>query len=167
MAQITELLNPKHRKKEFSCGKDILDSYLHHQANQDIKRKLSVCFVLSDSDNRTIKGYYTLSNSSITQEIIPSKYRKKLPGSYTSIPVTLLGRLAIEKNYQRKGIGRVLLVDALVRCCEISKTIGPFAVIVDPLDTAAENYYEKFGFVKLPDSGKMFIPMTTIRGLFE
>ena len=67
MEQLTEILSPKHRKKkEFLCGKNILDKYLHQQANQDIKRKLSVCFVLTDSKTETIKGYYTLSNNSIS-----------------------------------------------------------------------------------------------------
>lgn len=167
MDQLTEILNPKHRKNEFSCGKGILDKYLHQQANQDIKRKLSVCFVLSDSDLETIKGYYTLSNNSIDQEIIPSKFSKKLPGSYSSIPVTLLGRLAIDKKFQRKGIGKILLIDALKRCYKISMTIGSFAVIVDPLDNDAEYFYKKFGFIRLPDSGKMFLPMKTIKSLFE
>ncbi|MEA3496644.1 MAG: GNAT family N-acetyltransferase [Bacteroidota bacterium] len=165
MEQLTEVLNPIHRKMEFSCGKDILDKYLHQQANQDIKRKLTVCFVLTDSE--IIKGYYTISNNSISQEIVPPKLRRKLPNSYTSIPVTLLGRLAIDKKFQRKGIGKILLIDALKRCYIISKSIGSFAVIVDPLDNDAENYYEKFGFIKLPDSGKMFLSMITIKSLFK
>lgn len=167
MGQLTEILNPKHRKKEFSCGRNILDKYLHKQANQDIKRKLSVCFVLTDSKTETIKGYYTLSNNSISQDIIPSKLRRKLPKSYSLIPVTLLGRLATDKKFQRKGIGKILLIDALKRCYEISKNIGSFAVIVDPLDNDAESFYKKYGFTKLPDSGKMFLPMLTIKSLFE
>jgi len=167
MKQLTEILNPKHRKKEFSCGKNILDKYLHQQANQDIKRKLSVCFVLIDSETNFIEGYYTLSNNSISQDIIPSKLRRKLSKSYASIPVTLLGRLAIDKNFQRKGIGKILLIDALKRCYEISKSIGSFAVIVDPLDKDAENFYGKYGFIKLPDSKKMFLTMLTINDLFE
>jgi GNAT superfamily N-acetyltransferase len=167
MEQLTEILNPKHRKKEFLCGKDIFDKYLHQQANQDIKRKLSVCFVLTDSKTERIKGYYTLSNNSIHQDTIPSKLRKKLSESYSIIPVTLLGRLATDKNFQKKGIGKILLIDALKRSYEISKSIGSFAVIVDPLDNDAESFYGKYGFIKLPDSGKMFLTMITIKGMFE
>jgi len=55
----------------------------------------------------------------------------------------------------------------LKRSYEISKTIGSFAVIVDPIDQDAENFYEKYGFIKLPDSGKMFLPMKTISQLFK
>lgn len=167
MNELTESLNPKHRKKEFSCGKEMLDNYLLKQANQDIKRKLSVCFVLNDNETNLLKGYYTLANNSIPQKLIPSEFQKKLPKSYTSIPTTLLGRLAIDSRFQGKGIGKLLLIDALRKSYEISKSIGSFAVIVDPLDRDAKHFYKKYGFINLPDSGKMFLPMKTIKTLFE
>jgi len=59
------------------------------------------------------------------------------------------------------------LVDALKRCYDISKTLGTYAVIVDPQDKEAERFYSKHGFILLPDSGKMFIAMKTIAWLFE
>ena len=167
MKELTEVLSARHRKKEFSCGKDMLDNYLHKQANQEIKRKLSVCFVLPDQENNLIKGYYTLANNSISQELVLPRYRKKFPRSYTSIPTTLLGRLAVDGRYQKQGIGKLLLIDALRRSYEISKSIGSFAVVVDPLDKDAEKFYKQYGFIKLPDSGKMFLPMGTIKTLFE
>lgn len=167
MNELTESLNSKHQKKEFLCGKRMLDDYLQKQANQDIKRKLSVCFVLNDKETNLLKGYYTLANNSIPQNFIPPKFQKKLPKSYTSIPTTLLGRLAIDSRFQGKGIGKLLLIDALRRSYEISKSIGSFAVIVDPLDKDAEQFYAKYGFINLPDSGKMFLPMNTIKTLFE
>jgi len=167
MNQISEILSSKHRKSEFSCGKEMLDNYLHKQANQDIKRKLSACFVVNDEETNLIKGYYTLANNSIPQESIPSHIQKKLPRSYKSIPTTLLGRLAIDSRFQGQGIGKLLLIDALKRSYEISKTIGSFAVVVDPIDQDAENFYTKYGFIKLHDSGKMFLPMKTIIQLFE
>jgi len=167
MIGLTENLNSKHRRKEFSCGKEMLDNYLLKQANQDIKRKLSACFVLKDDETNLIKGYYTLSNNSIPQNLVPPKLQKKLPKSYTLIPTTLLGRLAIDTRFQGKGIGKLLLIDALKRSYEISKSIGSFAVIVDPIDKESEKFYDKFGFIKLPDSGKMFLPMNTIKTLFE
>lgn len=165
--QITESLNSNHNKKKFCCGKPMLDSYLHRQASQDVKRKLSACFVFLDKSDSLIQGYYTLSNNSISLELVPESFKKKLPKSYTSIPTTLLGRLAIDNNYQGHGIGKILLIDALKRCFLLSKSIGSFAVIVDPLDTEAESFYSKYGFIKLPDSKKMFLPMKTISILFE
>lgn len=59
------------------------------------------------------------------------------------------------------------LIDALKRCFETTDSIGAYAVIVDPLDNEAATFYEKYGFIKLPDSGKMFLPMKTIKGLFK
>ncbi|KOF02431.1 GCN5 family acetyltransferase [Roseivirga seohaensis subsp. aquiponti] len=167
MGQISEPLNSTHKKADFSCGKELLDSYLHKQANQDIKRKLSACFVITETETSLIKGYYTLSNSSVPLEFIPDHIQKKLPRSYDSIPTTLLGRLAIDNRFQGQGIGKLILIDALKRSCEISKTIGSFAVVVDPIDQDAEHFYTKYGFIKLPDSGKMFLPMKTISQLFE
>lgn len=167
MSQISELLNPKHKKSDFSCGNEMLDNYLNKQANQDIKRKLSVCFVIKEEETDLIKGYYTLSNNSIPLELVPNELRKKLPRSYEAIPTTLLGRLAIDNKFQGQGIGKLILVDALKRSYELSKTIGSFAVVVDPVDNNAERFYDKYGFIKLPDSGKMFLPMKTIGQLFE
>ena len=167
MNELTEHLNSKHRKKEFSCGKDMLDNYLQKQANQDIKRKLSACFVLNDQEMDLIKGYYTLAQNSLSQSLIPTQFQKKIPNSYKSIPTTLLGRLAIDNRFQGKGVGKLLLIDALRRSYEISKSIGSFAVVVDPIDEDAEQFYAKYGFIKLPDSGKMFLPMNTIKTLFE
>ena len=145
----------------------MLDGYLHTLANQDVKRKLSACFILNDEKSDLIKGYYTLSNSSILLQQIPDYIQKKLPKSYKSIPTTLLGRLAIDNRFQGQVIGKLLLIDALKRSFFISKTIGSFAVVADPIDHETENFYTKYGFIKLPDSKKMFLPMQTITQLFE
>lgn len=167
MKQLSEPLQSKHKKSDFSCGKELLDNYIQKQANQDIKRKLAVCFVVCVTKTNAIKGYYTLSNNSIPINTIPEYLRKKLPRSYKNIPTTLLGRLAIDNHFQGKGIGKLLLVDALKRSFEISKTLGSFAVVVDPIDVEAEKFYLKYGFIQLPDSKKMFLPMKTIVQLFS
>lgn len=167
MSYLTVPLDSKHDRGKFSCGKELLDNYFWRQAKQDVKRKLSACFVLIDKELKIITGYYTLSSSSIPNDLIPETFSKNLPKSYLSIPTILLGRLAIDKNFQGKGIGKILLIDALERCFGASDSIGAFAVIVDPLDKEAERFYKKYGFIKLPDSGKMFLPMKTIRELFE
>jgi GNAT superfamily N-acetyltransferase len=75
--------------------------------------------------------------------------------------------LAIDKNYQGKGIGKILLIDALKRSYEISQKVGSFAVVVDPIDKEAEDFYTKFDFIKLPDSQKMFIAIKTLEILFD
>ena len=166
MSHLTEILHSTHKKTDFSCGKDILDNYFIHQASQDVKRKLSACFVKIDFETGLIQGYYTLANSSIPLHLVPAELQIKLPKSYVSIPATLLGRLAIDLRYQGKGIGKLLLMDALYRSYENSNHMGSFAVVVDPLDLEAENFYLRYGFIKLPDSGKMLMAMKTLKDLF-
>lgn len=167
MKHLTVQLSSKHKKSEFTCGVAMLDDYLHKQANQDIKRKLTACFVLLDESNDLLKGYYTLSNNSIPKNKIPTDFQKKLPKSYTSIPTTLLGRLAVDERYKGQGLGKLLLVDALRRSYEISDSVGSYAVIVNPIDQNAVEFYAKYGFMLLPGSGKMFLPIQTIKSLFE
>lgn len=162
-----ELLNKQHNKITFDCGNELLNNYLKMQAGQDVRRKLSACFVLSDKETKNIIGYYTLSNNSIPLSSFSEDIQKKIPSAYASIPATLLGRLAIDKKSQNKGIGKILLIDALKRSYEAAKEIGSFAVVVDPIDKQAADFYTKYGFIKLPDSGKMFIAMKTLKALFE
>ncbi len=84
-----------------------------------------------------------------------------------SIQTIHLGRLAIDRDYQGKSIGKILFIDSLKRCLDTSDSLGVLAVIGDPLDKEAERFYDKYGFIKLPDSQKIFIPMKTIKELFE
>lgn len=164
MSAKIEILNSSLNKKDFKCGKHMLDNYLHTQASQDVKRKLCVVFALFE--DTTIKGYYTLSNASIPAEMIPEDIKKKMPGSYKTLPVTLLGRLAIDEMFKGQGLGGILLLDALKRSYEVaSQSLGSIAVVADPLDSEALKFYEKFGFILLPHSGKMFLPMADIARL--
>ena len=167
MIHLTELLQKKHQKSDFNCGIELLDNYLKFQASQDVKRKLSVCFVIVDNLSQTVKGYYTLSNNSIPFRIVPESFRKNLPKSYTYIPTTLLGRLAVAKNYKGNNLGKHLLIDALKRSLQLSASIGSFAVVVDPINKNAENFYKKYGFINLPESGKMFLAMKSIKQVFS
>jgi predicted N-acetyltransferase YhbS len=153
-----------HEKESFYCGKPSLDQYLKIQASQDVKKKVSVCFVLLDG--RNVIGYYTLSAFSIPRQLIPEASQKKLP-RYNDIPVIFLGRLALHKNHQGKGLGNILIADALKRAYLATSSVGAIAVIVDPLDEEAENYYSRYGFIDLPGSAKMFLPMKTIAPLFK
>ena len=165
----TEILSESHKKLKigFSCGKELLDTYMRNQASQDIRRKLTACFVSINIETGLIQGYYTLSNNSISLDIVPDSFKNQLPESYHSIPTTLLGRLAVDKRFEGRGVGKMLLIDALRKSYEISRSIGSFAVVIDPIDKEAENFYTKYGFTLLPDSRKMFLAMKTIAKLFE
>lgn len=150
-----EFLEKKHRRENFDGGKALLNNYLKTQAGQDINRKLSICFVLADPQT-----------NDIPISCFPEHIQRKLPESYTSIPTTLLGRLAIDKKHQKKEVGIFLLIDALKRSHEISQKIESFAVVVDPMDEESENFYKKYDFLTLPDSGKIFITIRTLNVLF-
>ncbi len=163
---LTELLSKHHPKSKFSYGNEQLDNYLYRQASQDVKRKLAACFICIDDETSLLKGYYTLSSNSIPSGQVPESFRKKLPPSYTTIPTTLLGRLAIDQNFQGKGLGKLLLIDALKRSYLTGEQIGSFAVIVDPIDDAANRFYLNYGFIQLPHSEKLFLAMKTVKGLF-
>ena len=157
-------LGKKYNKKKFNCKIASLNDYLHKRASQDIKRKIASCFILANESNEVL-GYYTLSNLSIPKEDIPENIQKKIP--YKDYPVTLLGRLAVDANHQGKGYGVHLLMNALERSYIISLEIASAAVVVDPINAVAEAFYEKFGFIKLPGSKKMFLQMKTIEQIFK
>lgn len=153
--------------KDFACGKTLLDNYLRTRAKQDVKRKLSACFILADKEHK-VKGYYTLSSAAIKRDLIPDEIKSKLPPSYIDLPATLLGRLAVDVSYKGQGLGELLLIDALKRSYDTSiSSIGSMAVIVDPIDADAAGFYLKYGFITLPDGGKMFLPMETVSQLFK
>jgi ribosomal protein S18 acetylase RimI-like enzyme len=159
-------LDNKHIRSTFFCGKESLDHYIQKQVRQDIRKKLTTCFVLPDEQN-SVAGYYTLSNAGISLELVPDAIRKKMPGAYSQLPVILLGRLAVDQQYRNQGLGKILLVDALKRSLQVAvESIGSMAVVVDPLDDQACSFYRKFGFIILPDSNKMFLPMVTIANAF-
>jgi ribosomal protein S18 acetylase RimI-like enzyme len=124
---------------------------------------VAVCYILEGEENKVI-GYFTLSSCSISKEEIPEKGFKKLP-RYSNIPFAMIGRLAVDKNYQKMGFGDYLIVEALTVILKVSEVLGMAGVFVDPIDDAAIKFYQKFGFIKLNSSDKMFIPMSTVREL--
>lgn len=140
----------------------LLDNYIRRQAKQEVNRDLSACFVLID-ENDIVKGYYTLSANSIKREEFSDDLVKKLPPSYSELPTILLGRLAIDESIKGNGYGEKILLDALNRSLTISESMGSIAVVVDPIDEKAQNFYSQCGFILLPTSGKMFLPMKTIK----
>ena len=167
MADKIVALTKAHDRSLFTCGNAILDRYFHQQVSQDIKAKVCTCFVLTEEKGNKVKGYYTLSSAAVARELVPPELQKKLP-RYLELPVTLLGRLAVDSSFKRKGHGELLLLDALKKSFEVSQTsIGSMAVIVDPIDDSARKFYSNYGFILLPDSEKMFLPMKTIADMFQ
>ena len=143
-----QLLNKTHDRKHFSCGKLELDQYLQHFAAQDIKRNISRIFVAIQKDKpEQIIGFFSLSANSLDVNDLPENIKQKLP-KYP-VPVSLLGRLAVSREFQNKGIGKILLAEALQRVYYASKAIAVYAIVVEALDNNAKNFYQKFGHLSL------------------
>lgn len=161
---ISEPLDKQLNRKEFSCGEATLDIYIKQYASQDQKRRVAAVFVLAD-ENRAIKGYYTLSSLSIPTEYLSERLQKRLP-KHPNQPATLLGRLAVDKNHQRTGLGEMLLMDALYRSYTVSEQVGSIAVVVDAINNSAAAFYQRYGFIAFSDSNRLFLPMQTVSQLF-
>lgn len=156
-----EALGSQHNRAGFRCSTASLEIYLRNQARQDVKKGVAAAFVLT-SDGRTIAGYYTLSQFSVSLEDIPPDTAGRLP-KYPDVPATLIGRLAISDESRGQGLGEKLLLDALQRCFVHSKEIASFAVVVDAKDGQAKSFYQKYGFLELPGVlNRLFLPMKTI-----
>ncbi len=156
------ILDKTHNRKSFQCEEQQLTDYIRKQVSQDVKKKLAICFVATNSEKKVI-GYYTLTSESLGREQIPDAYIKRVPKNYNA-PVILLGRLARDITAKGTGLGEHLLLDALFRAYTLSEeSIGAMAVVVDPINANAVTFYKKYGFEQLPDSGKMFLPMRTIK----
>lgn len=161
------LLNEQHDRGSFTCRVESLDRYLKTQAGQDVRRKANVVFVLSERDEPArILGYYTLCAMALSQGDVPEAVRKHIP-RYPLVSATLIGRLAVSKNRQGRRLGAVLLANALQRAFESAGTVGSSMVVVDALDESAVGFYAAHGFVRLPDSLRLVLPMRLAGGMVE
>ncbi|MDT8394193.1 MAG: GNAT family N-acetyltransferase [Bacteroidales bacterium] len=156
-----QLLEKTHNRKDFECEENSLTEYIRKQVRQDIRKRLATCFVAVDN-KQTVVGYYTLTSESLGRELIPDKFLNQMPKNYNA-PVILLGRLARDMKTKGTGLGEHLLMDALFRSYILSnESIGAMAVVVEPMNEKAIEFYRRYGFEQLPDSEKMFMPMRTI-----
>jgi GNAT superfamily N-acetyltransferase len=165
---LVEPLSKKHEHSAFSCGNESLDRYLKEIAGQDASRKVAAPFVLiAETDPKAVVGYYTLSALGVDLSDFPIEVIKKLNlPPYRDIPVTLLGRLAVDTIRKGQGLGEFLLLDALSRALAQSSQIAAAAVVVDAIDEPAVRFYEHFEFRRFPETqDRLFLPMKTIAQL--
>lgn len=159
-----EVLSPQHDRTTIESGMEPLDRYFRTQAGQDARKNMAAPFVLV-LPNGAIAGYYTLSSTAVNVGEWPAQTVRKLP-RYPLIPVTLLGRLAIDRHHQGNGYGRFLLADALFRA--VRSKIASFAVIVDAKDENACRFYGRESFLPFPDRPmRLFRPIADIEGMFN
>ncbi len=160
-----EALGKRHKREEFSCGAKSLDFYLKTQASQDMKRKANAVFALVDPRMPTaISGYFTLCAYTLEPGLVPEAARKHIP-RYPLVSATLIGRLAVSNTYQGQGVGGVLLARALRMAYEHASIIGSSMVVVDGLDDRAARFYAAHGFIQLPDSKRLVLPMRVLNDL--
>ncbi len=152
------LLDAAHDRVAFKCDSEPLNRYLREQVTQDVRRRVAACFVALADGNR-IAGYYTLASASLLLADLPSSTCKKLP-RYPTVPAVRMGRLAVDRAFNRQGLGGALLADALDRA--VRSEIAAYALVVDAKDEAAAAFYRHHGFTALPDSPRtLFLPLAT------
>lgn len=161
-----EPLTKRHDRSTFACGNEALDRYLQHQARQDAERHVAAPFVLLVPPHAQVLGYYTLSASTVRIDELPQEQARRLP-RYPLLPVTLLGRLAVDRSLKGQGAGTFLLMDALHRCAASAAQIAAMAVVVDAKDETAATFYRHFDFMPLQsDPHRLFLPMKTVAAVF-
>jgi ribosomal protein S18 acetylase RimI-like enzyme len=136
------MLAPEHDRRSFSCGVEPLDSYFRERAGQDVKRRVSNCFILLDGEG-AVAGYYTFAATSLPLTELSDLEKKRLP-RYPLLPAGLIGRLAIDGGFRGQGLGSALIVDAALRAARADPAI--FALIVDAKDEAAAAFYRHLEF---------------------
>jgi GNAT superfamily N-acetyltransferase len=162
--RIEPLSNDDDRSR-FSSGSAQLDRYFREQASQDIKRRIATCFVALSVETNDVAGFYTLAATGIALSALAPDIVRKLP-RYPVVPAALLGRLAVAQNYQGKGLGGVLLGDAVLRTARVE--LGVFAMLVDAKDEAAQRFYEHYGFTLLPGAERrLCLPIATALRKFQ
>jgi GNAT superfamily N-acetyltransferase len=162
-----EPLASHHDRNGFSCGVDSLDRYLRTQASQDIRRKANGVFVLVEPDEPdVVLGYYTLCATGLPQGDVPPAARKHVP-RYPLVSATLVGRLAVSETRQGERLGAMLLADAVRRAYATASTVGSSMLAVDAIDERAAAFYQGNGFLRLPDSMRLVLPMHVIEQLLK
>ncbi len=163
MSLSIDLLNSKkHDRSSFTCGITSLDEYIKTRASQELRKRVSTPFVLTDSPCHKVLGYYCLSSYSVETTELDDNIAKKLP-RYPLLPAILLGRLAVDNEHRGKGYGDILVSDALKRALSASIQVSSVAVIVDAISQAAVSFYLKYGFTAFQtDPMKLYILLDEI-----
>ena len=151
-------LTPDHDLSGFDCGEPALNDWLRGRALKNESR-FSRTYVVCDG-NRVI-AFVCISAGSVERLAAPSKVRRNAP---EAIPVSVIGRLAVDQNYAGKGLGADILADALCRIALASREIGIAAVLVHAKDEAAKAFYLRCAeFIEYPDDSRtLYLPIETV-----
>lgn len=151
-------LTADHALGDFDCGRPALNDWLKQRALKNESR-FSRTYVVCE-ENRVV-GYFCISAGAIERQAAPGKVRRNAPDS---IPVSVIGRLAVSQSHAGRGLGADLLADALRRIAVASQSIGIGAVLVQAKDEAAKRFYLRCAeFLEYPaDSRTLFLAIETV-----
>ena len=149
----------------FDCGRDSLNMWFRRHAWSNQVNGASRINVITDAASGRIIGYVTLSAAQIERAFLPKPQQRNRPDP---VPVTLLGQLAIDKNYQGQGHAASLLQFALRTALRAAESIGSAGVITHPLDDTVRQFYARWGFQDLPFDPRraMIVRMVDLRKSF-
>lgn len=152
-------ISENHSLSDFDSGEPFLDEWLKKRALKNHAAGASRCFVLCKGIS--VIGFYCLSAGAISHEASPKAMRRNMPDP---LPVLLLGRLAIDKQYQNQGLGRALLRDAMLRAVNVALDAGVFAILIHAISDQAKLFYLSRGFVQSPlDPMTLLMTIETMR----
>ena len=138
-------ISEAHDLAPFDCGVPSLNDWLKKRALANHRSGASRTYVLCHG--REVIGYYCLATGAVDHDVSTSQLRRNRPDP---IPVVVLGRLAVDRRYQNRRLGRILLRDANVRALQVAEIAGAVALIVHSLSDDARRFYRSSGFVPLP-----------------
>ena len=151
-------LTAAHNVTAFESGESTLDYWLKHRALHNEGRGASRTYVVCD--DHLVVAYYCLSTGSVSSELAPGRIRRNMP---ETIPVMVLGRLAVDLAWQRRSLGKALLRDAILRTIQVSEVVGVKALLVHALSDQAVRFYEANGFYPSPSNPRtLFLPLSEV-----
>ena len=153
-------LAKSHDRAAFDCGDPDLNLYLQKYARQNHESRGAKCFVAAPAAAPArILGFYTLSPASLEYARTPALAKKGL--ARYDVPVFRLGRLAVDKTAQGRGLGGALLLRAADRCIRVAQEVGGVALLIDAKTDRAARWYESYGALRLDDAPlSLVLPLT-------
>ena len=140
-----ENLSPSHDLAGFDSGEPLLDDWLRRRTGRNEASGASRTYVVCVG--KRVIGYYTLAAGAVAHANAPGRIRRNMP---EPVPVMVLGRLAVDKNFHSQGVGTGLLRDAVLRTVLAAEIVGIRAILVHAISDTAKAFYEKYGFVASP-----------------
>lgn len=160
-------ISKKHDRTSFDCGELALNEFLQQHARKSHERGASKTFLaVSNSDNKSILGFYSLSPASLEYVRAPETVRKGL--ARHDVPVFRLARLAVDQRCQGQGLGGQLILAAGRRCLLAAAEVGGIALLIDAKSGRAAKWYASYGAIALKDAPlSLLLPLATVANALE